>query len=116
LPSNVPARVPSISQSILERYVGLKCEIEALEAQRKELREQLLTALEAGAPVEPGAFLATAKKSKRQGLSWGALEAHLAPEEVAELRRVLPRTTIRQLDVFPATPSPRNQSARRGSR
>ena len=69
-PSQPSPKVESVTQDRLAEIIMLRQQIEQLEAQLGEAQTDVKSALEAGADVEPGLFLASLKFTERTNVSW----------------------------------------------
>jgi len=67
----------TITQFSLARYVSLSSQIDALKREHVDLESQLITSLDNGCKVEPGAHTAQLKTSERRNVSWKAVVIRL---------------------------------------
>ncbi len=67
----------TITQFSLARFVTLSNQIDALKAEQSVLEQQLITSIDSGCEVEPGAHTAQLKTSERRNVSWKAVVIRL---------------------------------------
>jgi len=73
----------TITQFDLARYVTLANQVEALKAEQSALEQQLTTALDSGAVVEPGNHTAKLRTTERRNVSWKKVVIRLKSEGYA---------------------------------
>ncbi len=78
--------VPVITQAMLEEYRRVKHEAKILEQQRGDLHRKLLTLVETGATIEPGAMDLKVDKEERRILCFDNLAEVLGDQYAAEVR------------------------------
>ncbi len=74
----------TITQFSLARYVSLSNQIDALKAEQSALEQQLTTALDSGAVVEPGNHTAKLRTTERRNVSWKKVVIRLKSEGYAK--------------------------------
>ncbi len=80
----------TITQFSLARYVSLSNQIDALKAEQSALEQQLTTALDSGAVVEPGNHTAKLRTTERRNVSWKSVVERL--KGAGYVRQVLSHT------------------------
>ena len=94
-PPHAPEVVRSITQQELQLIVALQAQTRRL----SKLRSNIVTRLAEGAVVEPGPLEASVKSKSEQRLSWSRVAQVLGNREVEKLRKQLPPTISRYLQV-----------------
>jgi hypothetical protein len=91
--------IPEIPQAWLRDLVELRRQRREIEHLERELRDDIVGLLNAGAATEPGRYRPRVRSTKRAQLNWKSLAALLGEEACAQLRRALPVTTVTSLFV-----------------
>src|SRR4051794_39675444 len=93
-----PVAARPVTQAELEKYVRLQ----EAERQREAARLDLVTRLEAGAAVEPGALRAWIERPTQRRLTFAAIERACGAAEAERLRGLVEPTCVPHLYVRPA--------------
>jgi len=73
----------TLTQFDLARYVSLSSQIDALKREHADLESQLITSLDGGCKVEPGAHTAQLRSTERRNISWKKVVIRLKSEGYA---------------------------------
>ena len=81
-----PSHQEQITQAQIERVIQLRNAVAAFKKHLDTAESEVKTALEAGAPVEPGTHVASLKESFRRNVAWRAVVERLAERLFGEGR------------------------------